>query len=935
MKSTIRLLARLVERFPVAVLIASLSITGVFGWLATDVQVASGQDGFAPDSDEILAATRIGDLFGDEAIQSVMQVVVRAEGGDVISPEGLAITRSIGEALLDSEFADILATNGGQPPIVSYLAPVESAAAQAGIDPATLDSAALSALYTQALDEAGEELGFVRQLVPVGTTDATSEVGLVLVFLETTPDFNLQVDRELAIAQLLRALATESIEVRPFTFTLLFEDGFEFEEELGRLFGAAFAIIVALLLFVFWMRPVGNASRLRSVRRALADTGVTMATILLAIVWMQGAGGLLQRLGVLGDLTEVAQIVPILIIGLGVDYGIHLTSRYRDEVGSGSSVTAGATRAIGTVGVALVLATVTTAIGFLANIVNPIPALADFGILASLGIVASFVLMLTFVPSLRVLLDRRAERAGRLPTDGMGATSSRLLPRLIGRTSFLADRMPVPTLAVMIVLGGFGWYGLANISTEFSFTDFLPDDAPFAVTLELIQDEFGGGFGETTQVLIEGDALAEPDGFNALVDAVEAMSDTPDVLVVNTPLGPRAQVRSPASVVQGLFLSGSDGPPDGPPADLMAAQAAVAAGFDPATGRIAADGDVLAVLEAAAGARSAELATVIAFQDGRPSAALLEIGTQAGEGAALPLRDGLLDDLAPVMAAGLTTIVTSQYIITGTITDALVDSQVSSLLITLIVATLVLMVSFGIENRRPFLGVVTMAPVALVVLWTFGLMYLSGIPFGPVTATLTGLAVGIGVPYTIHIARRFEEDRSRYADISEAIRATMTNTGGALAGSALTTAAGFGILITSTLTPFRQLGQVVAYAILLSLAGAVLVLPSLLVLWERWHRRRGLAPSGRPTRALVGANDAPLQHRTTRPGSATDSRMDAPVDALALPDEPVPTPTTGPPTYGPTNSTARRSRPAVAGRIAASLLAIVAARRVIAALRRR
>jgi predicted RND superfamily exporter protein len=914
MKTTIRLLARLVERFPVAVVIVSLALTAGFGVLASDVRVATGQDGFAPDSEEIVAAERIGELFGDEAVQSVMQVIVRSEGGDVIGPEGYAVTRAIAEALLEGEFADLLATNGGQPPIVSFLAPVEFAAAQAGLDPTTLDATAFSELYTRALADAGEELGFVRQLVPAGTTGASSEVGLVLVFLETTPDFNAQVDRELAIAQLLRDLATDDIEVRPFTFTLLFEDGFEFEQELGRLFGAAFAIIVALLLFVFWMRPVGNATRLRSMRRALADTGMTMITILLAIVWMQGAGGLLQRLGLLGDLTEVAQIVPILIIGLGVDYGIHLTSRYRDEVGAGSSVTGGATRAIGTVGVALVLATVTTAIGFLTNIVNPIPALADFGILASLGIGASFVLMLTFVPALRVLLDRRAERRGELPTDGMGATSSRLLPQLIGRTSFLADRMPIPTLAVMVVLGGFGWYGLNNISTEFSFTDFLPDDAPFAVTLELIQDEFGGGFGETTQVLIEGDALAEPRGFNALVTAVEAMADTPDVVVVETPLGPRAQVRSPASIIQSLFVLGEDGMPTDP----SAAQAALTAGFDPTTGRIAPDGDVIALLEAAAGARGAELATVIAFTDQRPTAALLEVGTQAGEGAALPLRDALLADLAPVTDVGLATIVTSQYVITGTITDALVDSQVSSLLITLVVATLVLMVSFGIENRRPFLGVVTMAPVALVVLWTFGLMYLAGIPFGPVTATLTGLAVGIGVPYTIHIARRFEEDRGRFTDISEAIRATMTNTGGALAGSALTTAAGFGILITSTLTPFRQLGQVVAFAILLSLAGAVLVLPSLLVLWERWHRRHGLAPSGRQTRALVGA-DAPQEASSAL---AASSATGTTPEVLASPDRAM------------FETASGNTRARVVRRVALSVAAAVVARRVIAAARR-
>jgi predicted RND superfamily exporter protein len=43
----------------------------------------------------------------------------------------------------------------------------------------------------------------------------------------------------------------------------------------------------------------------------------------------------------LGPLTEVSQIVPILLVGLGVDYGIHLTSRYRDEVGAGAGVDSG------------------------------------------------------------------------------------------------------------------------------------------------------------------------------------------------------------------------------------------------------------------------------------------------------------------------------------------------------------------------------------------------------------------------------------------------------------------------------------------------------------------------------------------------------------------------------------------------------------------
>jgi len=424
-------------------------------------------------------------------------------------------------------------------------------------------------------------------------------------------------------------------------------------------------------------------------------------------------------------------------------------------------------------------------------------------------------------------------------------------------------------------------------------------------------------------VLIEGDQLSEPEGFNALAAALDAMADTDDVIVVGTPAGPRAQVRSPISIIQSLFVPG----PDGLPADPAAAGAAIAAGFDPTTGRIASDGDVLALIDVVAAARGDELANVLALTEGRPTAALLEVGTQAGEAEALPLRDALLDDLSAARGAGLGVIVTSQYVITGTITDALVDSQVSSLLITIVVATLVLMLSFGIENRRPFLGVVTMAPVALVVLWTFGLMYLSGIPFGPVTATLTGLAVGIGVPYTIHMARRFEEDRNRYADLGEAIRATLTNTGGALAGSALTTAAGFGILVTSTLTPFRQLGQVVAYAILLSLVGAILVLPSLLVLWERWHRRRGLAPSGRPTRALAGDAGTDASVDVSRPlGAAAPT----PAPSAAPSTSPVVVLDGAPSTSRPPSPTARRSSAGAFGGVALSVAVALLVRRIIA-----
>ncbi|MGB7860777.1 MAG: MMPL family transporter, partial [Acidimicrobiia bacterium] len=113
------------------------------------------------------------------------------------------------------------------------------------------------------------------------------------------------------------------------------------------------------------------------------------------------------------------------------------------------------------------------------------------------------------------------------------------------------------------------------------------------------------------------------------------------------------------------------------------------------------------------------------------------------------------------------------------------------------------------------------------------------IPFGPVTATIAALAIGIGIPYMIHITHRYEEDRVRQPDADTAITNTLTFTGGALAGSAITTIAGFGILVVSSTIPFRQFGFVTAYTIGLALLAAVLILPSYLYLWDGWHRKRG------------------------------------------------------------------------------------------------
>ena len=843
MKAIVTALAAAARRFPWVVIVVTLVLTAVLGSFAGQVEIASGNEGFAPESVEISAQERIGEKFGDDSSGSTIQVIVREEGGDVITVEGLEAAMATAETIRNSEVGENLTETDRQPGVFHYLSGVENAMAAQGLTIDQMTDEMVKQFYAASLDPASsspEQVSFLSRLVSMDFDESANSAsgGMVLAFVGTYPgdtteeSFNNQVEAEAALGDDLAAVDT-GLEIRPFSFGLLLTGVDDFTSEVGQLFALAFAVILVILAFVYWLSPGGAGSWFASIRRTAADVLLTLLTIVMAIGMMQGIGYLLEQVGVIDAFSAPTQIVPILLIGLGVDYAIHLTARYREDVGEGADVDGGMTGAVTSVGIALVLATITTVIGFLTNVFNPVPALKDFGILAAVGIVVAFLLMLTFVPAVRIVLDRRAERNGKLPVASLRTHGDRVLPRIMERLAILAEKVAIPTIVIALVLGAAGFYGFTQLETRFSFTDFLPDDSEYVETLEILSDDFGGGFGEQTQVLVEPTAEQIIDGevHNALVAANAGLTTVPDVSVIETAQGDFANANSPIAVLGQLFSAG----PESTPPELLAAAQTVGMGEDLT---VSPDADVTPLYQAMLDAAPEQAEAVIAIVDGEIDALLWDITTTAGEDVG-ELREGLDEAFQPVRDAGASAIATSDNIIGDVVVNNLTASQSSSLFITIAVAALVLVISFYIESRRWFLGVITIAPVALVVLWTYGLMFVTGIPFGPVTATIAALSIGIGVPFTIHIARRFQEDRRSNHDMDSAMRSTMRHTGGALAGSAFTTMAGFGVLITSSLTPFRQMGQVTVYAIGLSLIAAVLVLPSLLALWDGWHRRRG------------------------------------------------------------------------------------------------
>ncbi|MBT8164829.1 MAG: MMPL family transporter, partial [Acidimicrobiia bacterium] len=179
------------------------------------------------------------------------------------------------------------------------------------------------------------------------------------------------------------------------------------------------------------------------------------------------------------------------------------------------------------------------------------------------------------------------------------------------------------------------------------------------------------------------------------------------------------------------------------------------------------------------------------------------------------------------------------------VTDAMTETQTGAIAITIVAALIVLMLFFWATEFKSMLAVIAVFPIVLVLLWVLGTMTLLGISYNVVTALITALSIGIGVDYTIHVIHRFTEELEHSGSVETATTRTLSTTGSALLGSALTTALGFGVLLFSPLVPFQQFGLVTGITILYALVVAVAVVPPLMVVWAAYHEWRRRETSDR------------------------------------------------------------------------------------------
>jgi hopanoid biosynthesis associated RND transporter like protein HpnN len=145
--------------------------------------------------------------------------------------------------------------------------------------------------------------------------------------------------------------------------------------------------------------------------------------------------------------------------------------------------------------------------------------------------------------------------------------------------------------------------------------------------------------------------------------------------------------------------------------------------------------------------------------------------------------------------------------------------------------------------------VLALLPVVIGVVWTAGAMGLMHIPFNPANIMTLPLVIGIGVTNGIHILNRFAEEVSP-TFLSK-------STGKAVLVSALTTIAGFGSLIPAKHQGIASLGIVMSAGIATCMIASLTFLPALLTLLIRrgWTISNNKKPSGDNAQSTLGREE--------------------------------------------------------------------------------
>ena len=608
--------------------------------------------------------------------------------------------------------------------------------------------------------------------------------------------------------------------------------------------------------------------------------------------------GILWNFGVtwavFGGINMITSAVPVILMALGIDFGIHVVIGFEAERALGKGAAEAIGEALVRVGPGLITGAITTSLAFFSICFMEYRGFKEFGAVAGSGVLTCLLAMITVLPALLVLTDRRPSALARpAGTTGQGkrphASFAPIAEEIVedtpdipssasglGRAWHAACRgvtaFPVLTiLGAAAVTGVFLWLA-TGIGFDYRVEDLLPRNAESIVAQKKLEKhpEFSPEFAVILAKDLQGlRAAAEKSKGRELIGRKDSIldllpEDPPEVRKTLLerigqilkavdpdparlpPVDPKAlavSIRSLGEVFNRALDMAANlkdggkmvGLLDRITEDLEATAEAVdaaAPGWAEEYGR--ARGRIWAWARARKGDLDAMLAAGPVAEKELPREILEHYkGSRTGRYALYLYPTGSLEN-----REALQRFVAAVREVDREVTGYPAVFYASTELVhrgfdaAVLAAAVVILATLFIDFRRPGLVLLATLPKLLGIIWMLGIMRILKINYNLANQIVVPLIIGVGLAYGIHIIHRFIREKPEDRDITKVLE----HTGGAITLSGLTTMLGFGSLALASHRGMASMGMVLFFGVGAALVASTVVLANILVVIYRPKR---------------------------------------------------------------------------------------------------
>ncbi|SFU43446.1 efflux RND transporter permease subunit [Pontibacter akesuensis] len=520
---------------------------------------------------------------------------------------------------------------------------------------------------------------------------------------------------------------------------------------------------------------------------------VPLVVVLLSVLWAMGVMGLFNK-----PIDLMTVLLPTIMFVVGMSDVIHILSRYITETGNGMEKIPALKLTLREVGLATLLTSFTTAIGFLTLLTTAITPIRNFGLYTAISIGLAFILAFTVLPAILLLIKR--------PATTPAQKASFAWPVLLRRMFRWVLVHPKAILASSLVVVLLSITGISQIKLDTTMLEDLGDDDPILRDFQFFEQKFSGvrPF-EMHLMAAEGHTMYD-------LEVLQEVDQLEDYLYQTYGLN---FITSPTTVVKTLNRAQNGGLQESytlPESEREMQR-------------------IKQRLQAFKNRSELRSFVTADATEGRLSGKMNDIGSAS----AAELNDSLMQFIAQQINPNLL-----QTRLTGS--SLLLDKNntyvTSNMMQGLLIAFAVIAVIVGLIFRSFRMVVISLIPNIIPLLMIGGLMGVMGVKLTVSISIIFTIAFGIAVDDTIHFLSKLKLELMAGKSLPYAMKRTFISAGKAIIITSCILVAGFLTLVLSTFDATFYVGLFVSLTLVFAVVADLFLLPVLVLLFYKPNKNK-------------------------------------------------------------------------------------------------